>query len=227
MACKQEAHLPALVPTRPEGTQEATQKAEARQQPKRLRPPKAREEGPRVGVGFHPRPRRRKRPAEMADHSGRVHQGMPGPEGRKEHRGGGRQGRADPAIHGAGGAEHIRSDNGPEFIARAIRCWLERSEAKTLYVEPGAPWGNGYAEAFQSRLRDELLNAKELRDVRETAALAQQWRRHHNRERPHSVPGYLTPAESTEARVPPGLGSLALPEHARPKQQNSLIAVGT
>jgi len=123
--------------------------------------------------------------------------------------------------------DHIRSDNGPEFIARAIRSWLERAEVKTLYVEPGAPWENGYAEAFQSRLRDELLNAEEFRDVREAAALAQQWRRHYNRERPHSALGYLTPAEFAEARVPPGLGSLALPEHARAEQQYSLIASGT
>jgi transposase InsO family protein len=123
--------------------------------------------------------------------------------------------------------DHIRSDNGPEFIARAIRSWLERAEVKTLYVEPGAPWENGYAEAFQSRLRDELLSAEEFRDVREAEALAQQWRRHYNRERPHSALGYQTPAEFAAARVPPGLGSLALPERARPKQQDSLIASGT
>ncbi|MFO7957604.1 MAG: IS3 family transposase [Candidatus Brocadiia bacterium] len=123
--------------------------------------------------------------------------------------------------------DHIRSDNGPEFIARAIRRWLERAEVKTLYVGPGAPWENGYAEAFQSRLRDELLNAEEFRDVREAAALAQQWRRHYNRQRPHSALGYLTPAEFAAARVPPGLGSFALPEHARAEQQYSLIASGT
>ena len=123
--------------------------------------------------------------------------------------------------------EHIRSDNGPEFIANSIRRWLGRAEVETLYVEPGAPWENGYAEAFHSRLRDELLNAEEFRDVREARALADEWRRHYNEERPHSSLGYLTPAEFAEARVPPGLGSLALPEHARPKRQSSLTASGT
>ena len=68
---------------------------------------------------------------------------------------------------------------------------------------------------------------KSLRDVREARALAEQWRRHYNEERPHSSLGYLTPAEFAEARVPPGLGSLALPEHARTKQQNSLTETGT
>lgn len=123
--------------------------------------------------------------------------------------------------------EHIRSDNGPEFIAKAISRWLERAEVETLYVEPGAPWENGYAEAFQSRLRDEFLNAEEFGSVREARALAEEWKRHYNHERPHSALGYLTPVEFAESRVPPGLGSLALPEHAHSKQQNSLIAGGT
>jgi len=123
--------------------------------------------------------------------------------------------------------DHIRSDNGPEFIAKAISRWLERAAVKTLYVKPGAPWENGYAEAFQSRLRDELLRVEEFRSVREAAALADQWRRHYNQERPHSALGYRTPVEFAEARVPPGLGSLALPEHARPKRQSSLTASGT
>lgn len=123
--------------------------------------------------------------------------------------------------------EHIRSDNGPEFIANSIRRWLERAEVEALYVEPGAPWENGYAEAFHSRLRDELLNAEEFRDVREARALADEWRRHYNEERPHSSLGYLTPAEFAEARVPPGLGSLAFPEHAHEKQQSSLTDTGT
>src|SRR5262245_49727133 len=66
---------------------------------------------------------------------------------------------------------YIRSDNGPEFIAVAIRRWLERTEVKTLYIEPGAPWENGYAESFQSRLRDELLNVEEFATVAEAQEL--------------------------------------------------------
>jgi transposase InsO family protein len=123
--------------------------------------------------------------------------------------------------------EHIRSDNGPEFIARALGSWLDRAAVKTLYVAPGAPWENGYAEAFQSRLRDELLSAEEFGSVREAAALAEDWKRHYNRERPHSSLGYRTPVEFAEARVPPRFGSLALPEHACRKRHDSLIETGT
>jgi transposase InsO family protein len=64
-----------------------------------------------------------------------------------------------------GAPAHIRSDNGPEFIAAAIRTWLTVAEVETLYIEPGAPWENGFAESFQSRLRDELLNAEEFGGV--------------------------------------------------------------
>src|SRR5262249_53487940 len=97
------------------------------------------------------------------------------------------------AVRGVPG--HIRSDNGPEFIAQAIRRWLERTGVKTLYVEPGAPWENGYAESFQSRLRDELLNVEEFATVAEAQTLAASWRAEYNHRRPHSSLGYQTPAE--------------------------------
>jgi transposase InsO family protein len=107
-----------------------------------------------------------------------------------------------------GAPEHIRSDNGSAFIVRAIRSWLERAAVETLYVAPGAPWENGYAEAFQSRLRDELLSAEEFRNVREARALADEWKRHYNCERPHSALGQETPVEFAQSRVHP----LLLPE---------------
>ena len=94
-----------------------------------------------------------------------------------------------------GAPAHIRSDNGPEFIARAIRDWLDRIEVKSLYIEPGAPWENGYAESFQSRLRDELLNVEEFVTVAEAQTLAAAWRAEYNHRRPHSSLGYRTPAE--------------------------------
>ena len=94
---------------------------------------------------------------------------------------------------------HIRSDNGPEFIAQAIRRWLERTDVKTLYIEPGAPWENGYAESFQSRLRDELLNVEEFATVAEAQTLASSWRAEYNHRRPHSSLGYRTPAEFADA----------------------------
>jgi transposase InsO family protein len=90
---------------------------------------------------------------------------------------------------------HIRSDNGPEFLALAIRRWLEWTDVKTLYIEPGAPWENGYAESFQSRLRDELLNVEEFATVAEAQTLAASWRAEYNHRRPHSSLGYQTPAE--------------------------------
>jgi transposase InsO family protein len=89
---------------------------------------------------------------------------------------------------------HIRSDNGPEFIAQAIRSWLESAGIGTLYIAPASPWENGYAESFFSRLRDELLNAELFADLREAKALAASWQNEYNHRRPHSSLGYLTPA---------------------------------
>jgi putative transposase len=99
------------------------------------------------------------------------------------------------ALIGRRGApRHIRSDNGPEFIAKAIRGWLAKEAVEVLYIAPGAPWENGYAESFHSRLRDELLNAEEFASLLEARVLAQEWRDEYNHERPHSSLGYLTPA---------------------------------
>jgi transposase InsO family protein len=94
-----------------------------------------------------------------------------------------------------GAPSYIRGDNGPEFIAQAIRRWLELTEVKTLYIAPGAPWENGYAESFHSRLRDELLNVEDFATVAEAQALAAAWRAEYNHRRPHSSLGYRTPAE--------------------------------
>ncbi len=91
--------------------------------------------------------------------------------------------------------QHIRSDNGPEFIAEAIRRWLDRAGVETLYIEPGSPWENGYAESFASRLRDELLAREEFESVAEARAYGTQYRLDYNHRRPHSALGYRTPAE--------------------------------
>ena len=90
---------------------------------------------------------------------------------------------------------HIRSDNGPEFIASAIREWLSGAGVGALYVEPGSPWENGYAESFHSRLRDEFLGAEVFAIELEARVLGAEWRRAYNHERPHSSLGYRTPAE--------------------------------
>ena len=90
---------------------------------------------------------------------------------------------------------YIRSDNGPEFIAEAIKRWLAASGVKTLYIEPGAPWENAYSETFISRLRDELLNREVFANLKEAKVLAKDYRDHYNHHRPHGALGYLTPAE--------------------------------
>ena len=89
---------------------------------------------------------------------------------------------------------HIRSDNGPEFCADAVKRWLKRLAVKTLFVEPGSPWENGYVESFNGKLRDELLNGEVFTTLREAQVLIAQWRDHYNRHRPHSSLGYRPPA---------------------------------
>ena len=94
--------------------------------------------------------------------------------------------------HGAPG--YIRSDNGPEFIASAIREWLEGSGIGTLYIAPGSPWENGYSESFNSRLRDELLNRELFTGLTEARVLLEDYRVDHNEHRPHSSLRQRTPA---------------------------------
>jgi putative transposase len=90
--------------------------------------------------------------------------------------------------------EHIRSDNGPEFTAKAVRKWLARVGVKTLFIEPGSPWENGYIESFNGKLRDELLNREIFTTLGEARVLIEQWRREYNQVRPHSALGYRPPA---------------------------------
>ena len=90
--------------------------------------------------------------------------------------------------------EHIRSDNGPEFTAKAVRRWLSRVGVKTLFIEPGSPWENGYIESFNGKLRDELLNREVFTTLEEAKVLIEQWRREYNQIRPHSSLGYQPPA---------------------------------
>ena len=89
----------------------------------------------------------------------------------------------------------IRSDNGPEFIAEALKRWLEASGVRTLYIEPGSPWENAYSETFISRFSDELLKREVLTNLPEAKVLIEEYRNHYNCERPHSALGYQTPAE--------------------------------
>ncbi len=143
-----------------------------------------------------------------------------------------------------GAPQHIRSDNGPEFIAKALRRWLAESGVKTLYIEPGAPWQNGFNESFNGKLRDELLNGELFTNLQEAKVVTEDYRLEYNHRRPHSSLGYETPAAFAATVVgrtrevgkasatPVGTGSatLRLPQQAMDeKQQRSpaLIAAGT
>jgi putative transposase len=88
---------------------------------------------------------------------------------------------------------YIRSDNGPEFIAEAVRDWLTKVGVVTLYIEPGSPWENGYVESFNARFRDELLNGEIFFTLREAQVVIECWRREYNEVRPHSSLGYRSP----------------------------------
>jgi putative transposase len=89
---------------------------------------------------------------------------------------------------------HIRSDNGPEFVAKAVREWITAVGARTAYIEPGSPWENGYCESFNSKLRDELLKGEIFYTLQEARVIIESWRRHYNTVRPHSSLGYRPPA---------------------------------
>ncbi len=106
--------------------------------------------------------------------------------------------------------DHIRSDNGAEFTAHLIKDWLKKIGVKTLYIEPGSPWENGYNESFNGKLRDELLNGEIFYGMKEAQIVIEQWRQHYNTVRPHSSLGYRPPAPKTilpadYPSAPPGL----------------------
>ena len=106
--------------------------------------------------------------------------------------------------------DYIRSDNGPEFTAKAVREWLSRVGVKTLYIEPGSPWENGYNESFNGKLRDELLNGEIFYTLNEAQILIERWRQEYNTVRPHSALGYQPPAPETIEAMPIDPGSAKL-----------------
>lgn len=123
--------------------------------------------------------------------------------------------------------DHVRSDNGPEFTAKMVRAWLRRIGVKTLFIEPGSPWENGYVESFNGKLRDELLNGEIFYSLREAKVLIERWRVHYNTIRPHRSLGqrppvpetWLTSMESATAAIVAGPASAAL-QPVQQRQQN-------
>ncbi len=102
---------------------------------------------------------------------------------------------------------HVRSDNGPEFVAKAVREWIAAVGARTAFIEPGSPWENGYCESFNSKLRDELLNGEIFYSLAEAKVIIEAWRRYYNTERPHSSLGYKPPAPEAVVWPAPTRGS--------------------
>jgi len=124
------------------------------------------------------------------------------------------------ALRGA--PEHIRSDNGPEFIAKELQQWLERASVQTLYIQKASPWENGYVESFNGRLRDELLNRELFLSVPEARFVLDEWRLEYNHRRPHSGLNWQTPAayaaaiDEQQAGVFPAASRVASPVGATP-----------
>ena len=106
--------------------------------------------------------------------------------------------------------EHVRSDNGPEFIAKIVRDWITAVGAKTAYIAPGSPWENGFVESFNARLRDELLDGEIFYSLAEAKIVVESWRRHYNTERPHGSLGYKPPAPEVFIPTAPGRASAQL-----------------
>jgi putative transposase len=121
----------------------------------------------------------------------------------------------------------IRSDNGPEFIANAIRKWLKQKHVETLYIEPGSPWENGYIESFNGKLRDEILNREVFYSAKEAEVIVEDWRLDYNNHRPHSSLGYMTPAAYAASCNLPGSAALRLANCRVQNVDNSPIVCGT
>jgi transposase InsO family protein len=106
-----------------------------------------------------------------------------------------------------GSPKYIRSDNGPEFVAKRLRRWLKKLDVGTLFIEPGSPWENGYVESFNGKLRDELLNGEIFSTLKEAQVLIEMWRKEYNSIRPHSSLGYRPPNPESFQILEHGLAS--------------------
>jgi transposase InsO family protein len=131
------------------------------------------------------------------------------------------------AIEEHGAPEFIRSDNGPEFIAKLLRRWLRDHGIKTLYIDPGSPWQNGFVESFHGRFRDECLNREQLWTLTEARVVIEDYRREYNQVRPHSKLGYSSPKRFA-ANQPPSLSPVGLcPPFARDGQKPTETTTST
>jgi putative transposase len=125
------------------------------------------------------------------------------------------------AIRGA--PEHVRSDNGSEFIAREIQRWLAQAAVATLYIQKASPWENGYVESFNGKLRDELLNRELFLSLAEARYVLDEWRLEYNHRRPHSGIGWQTPAGYAATLAGPAVGAAPLPP-AQPANHQPILS---
>ena len=117
-----------------------------------------------------------------------------------------------------GAPAHVRSDNGPEFIAGGVRRWLAAAGSNTLFIAPASPWENAYIESFNGKLQDELLKGELFTSLAEARLLIEAWRQDYNRVRPHGSLDYMTPAEFAAACGPSGSATLRLRDHTQPQR---------
>jgi transposase InsO family protein len=126
-----------------------------------------------------------------------------------------------------GRPEHLRSDNGPEFVAQAVCRWLAQADVKTLFIAKGSPWENGYVESFNGKLRDELLNRELFLSLDEARWVIDRWRLDYNHRRVHSALDYQTPAAFAAACAASAPATPALQQHTRSLNPDSLTDTGT
>ena len=126
-----------------------------------------------------------------------------------------------------GRPEHLRSDNGPEFVARSVRRWLAQAEVKTLFIAKGSPWENGYVESFNGKLRDELLDRELFLSLDEARWVIDRWRLDYNHRRIHSALDYQTPAAFAAGCILPASATPQPPEYSRSLNPDSLTQTGT
>ena len=129
----------------------------------------------------------------------------------------------DRLVEERGAPEYIRSDNGPEFVSKVVCEWIEKRGFKTLFIDPGSPWQNGYVESFNSRLRDELLNVEIFSTLAEARVLGNEHRSYYNEKRPHSSLGGKSPrVYAAHCSVPVGATPLPTPNNGSENPEPNL-----
>src|SRR5262245_17647802 len=126
-------------------------------------------------------------------------------------------------MHGV--PDHLRCDNGPEFVCATLCVWCARAKIGALYIAPASPWENGITESYHARLRDEMLDREEFASLRQAKVLLEIWRQEYNDERPHGALGYMTPTAFAESNRGAGTGFAALSPCQHREEEKSGVSV--